>query len=124
MAKRILVIDDEELIIRSLTKLLEKNGFEVFVAKSGQDALVMVEEERFNLIISDMRMPGVNGVEAVKSIYEALEKEGAAKPPVIFISGYADKKCEEEAESLNPVAYIYKPFDISDLVEKVKETIS
>ena len=123
MAKRILVIDDEEIIIRSLAKLLEKSGFEAFVAKTGQDALVMVEEEDFDLIISDIRMPGLNGIEAVKGIYKVLQEKGVERPPVIFITGYADKECKREAKALNPIAYIYKPFDISDLVGRIKEVL-
>ena len=121
--KKILVIDDEELVIRSLSKLLEKNGYTVFLAKNGQDALVMVEEERFDLIIADIRMPGMNGVEAMHSINESLEKQNIKNTPVIFITGYADEKIEKMAEAFNPLAYIYKPFDISELVEKVKNTL-
>lgn len=123
MAKRILVIDDEELIIRSLTKLLEKNGFEVFVVKRGQDAIAIVEEENFHLIISDIRMPGMNGIETVKNIFNVFGQRNFPKPPVIFITGYADKESEQEANNLGPVAYIYKPFDISTLVTKVKEVL-
>ena len=123
MAKKILVIDDEELIIRSLAKLLEKNNYETFIAKTGQDALVMVEEEEFDLIISDIRMPGLNGIEAIKGIYEILKERNIEKPPVIFITGYASKECEQEAKTLNPVDYIYKPFDISSLVNRIKTTL-
>ena len=123
MKNKILIIDDEELIIKSLTKLLEKTGFEVFVAKNGQDAIVMAEEEEFDLIISDIRMPGINGVETIQGILVGLKKDGRDVPPVIFITGYADKDCEREAKKLNPVAYIYKPFDIVDLVKKIKLTL-
>jgi DNA-binding response OmpR family regulator len=111
MAKKILVIDDEELIIKSLRKLLEKNGFEVFIAKNGQDALVMSAEEDFDLIIADVRMPGINGVETVQSIPKKI--------PTIFITGYADEEIKKKAKALKPVAYIYKPFDISELVNKI-----
>jgi CheY-like chemotaxis protein len=123
MAKKILIIDDEELIIKSLKKLLEKNNFEAFVAKRSQDALVMVEEENFDLIIVDIRMPGMNGVEITKSIYKILEKKKKRKLPTIFITGYVDKEIEEEAKALNPVAYIYKPFNIPELVNRVKEVL-
>lgn len=123
MAKKILVIDDEELIIRSLTKLLEKEGYSVLVAKNGADALAMSEEEDFDLIIADIRMPGINGVDTVESIFEALKQKQKKEIPVIFITGYADKDIEERAETLNPVAYIYKPFDIATLIGKVKEVI-
>ena len=117
------MIDDEELIIKSFTKLIEKNGYEVIVAKRGQDALIIAEEESFDLIISDIRMPGVNGIETVRGIYEIVQNRGASKPPVIFITGYVDKECEEEAKTLNPIDYIYKPFDISDVVNRIKETL-
>ncbi len=123
MSKKILVIDDEELIIKSLTKLLEKNGYDVFVAKNGQDALAMTEEENFDLIIVDIKMPGINGVETIESIYENLQKNNAQKIPAIFITGYADEEIQRKAETLNPIAYIYKPFDISELVDKVKEAL-
>ncbi|MCD6227974.1 MAG: response regulator [Candidatus Omnitrophica bacterium] len=120
MAKNILVIDDEELITRSLRKLLEKSGYAVLVAKNGQDALAMVEEEDFDLIVADVRMPGMNGIETIKAIYENLEKRGLKRIPVIFITGYADEEIEQRAETLGPVAYIYKPFEITELVDKVK----
>ncbi|MFH1338851.1 MAG: response regulator, partial [Candidatus Omnitrophota bacterium] len=100
MAKKILVIDDEELIIKSLRKLLEKNGFAVFVAKNGQDAIVMAEEEDFDLIIADIRMPGINGVDTTQFIFENLQKRNSEKIPVIFITGYADKAIEKKAAAL------------------------
>ncbi len=123
MPKNILVIDDEELIIRSLTKLLEREGYSVLIAKNGADALAMSEEEDFDLIIADIRMPGINGVDTVESIFKDLKQKQKKEAPVIFITGYADKDIEERAEALNPAAYIYKPFDIATLVGKVKEVI-
>lgn len=123
MPKKILVIDDEELIVRSLKKLLEKNGFEVFIVKNGQDAISMVEEEQFDLLVSDIRMPGLNGAEAVRSIYENLDKNELPRIPVLFITGYADKDMEDKAKSLDPIAYIYKPFDIPELVTKIKKVL-
>lgn len=123
MGKKILVIDDEELIIKSLSKLLEKNGYEVFIIKSGQDAIAIAEEEYVDLIISDIRMPGMNGIEVIKNILGIYTQKESPVPAVIFITGYADKKVEKEARDLNPAAYIYKPFDISTLVKKINEVL-
>lgn len=123
MTKKILVIDDEELIIRSLTKLLEKRGYNVFVVKNGQDALAMVEEENFDLLIADIRMPGMDGIETIKSIYAIRSEKGMEKIPTIFMTGYADKSREKEAKSLNPVDYIHKPFEISELLNKVDKIL-
>jgi len=124
MAKRILIVDDEELIIKTLYKLLEREHFEVLVATSGQDALALVEEENFDLIITDIRMPGINGVETIKGIHDILQAKKLKKAPVIFITGYADENIERQAKALMPIDYIYKPFDMSDLLKKIKEAIA
>jgi len=123
MAKKILVVDDEEIIIKSLSKLLEKNGYEVFIAKNGQDAIIMTEEEDFDLILADIRMPGMNGIDTVSHIYEKTLKKGSRKIPTIFITGYADEMAEDRARKLAPAAYIYKPFDMTELLNKIKEAI-
>ena len=123
MLKNILVIDDEELIIRSLKKLLEKNGFSVFVAKNGQDGIAMSDVENFNLIIADIRMPGMNGVETVQSIYDNLKQSNLKKIPVIFITGYADNDVELKARALGATSYIYKPFDINEFISVVKKNL-
>jgi len=103
--------------------LLERNGFEVFIIKRGEDAIAIVEEEDVDLIICDIRMPGMNGIETVKNILNITKQKDPPNPSVIFITGYADKNLEKEAKSLNPVAYIYKPFDIPTLVEKINEVL-
>lgn len=123
MKKKILVIDDEELIVKTMAKLLEKQNYETIVIKRGQDALVLVEEEGLDLIISDIRMPGENGIEIIKQIYEMKEEKNEKKPPVIFITGYADEKLENEARKLDPADYIYKPFELEFLLERVKSVL-
>jgi len=123
MAKKILIIDDEELIIKSLVRLLQKNGYIVLTAKNGQDALVISDEEYFDLIIADIRMPGMNGVETIRSIYDNLKAKKSKNIPTIFITGYADKNIEDDAKTLNPIAYIYKPFDIEELVDKINKVL-
>ena len=121
---RILVIDDEELLIRSMTLLMEKNGFQVYTAKNASDAEVMIDEENFDLIICDIRMPGKNGVEVIKSIQDLLIAKKKQKVPVIFITGFADEKIEREAKMLKPVGYLMKPFGIQELMEVIKESIA
>ena len=121
MGKNILIIDDEELIIKSLSKLLEKSGYEVFIAKNGQDAIVMAEEADFDLILADIKMPGINGVETVREIHKI---KGRNKVPTIFITGYADEISEKEAQKLSPEAYLYKPFDMNELMQKIKKATS
>ena len=122
-SKRILVIDDEELLTKTFSLLLEKNGYEVYTAKNGLDAQVMAEDESFDLIISDVRMPGINGVETVREIQETLKVKSRAPIPIIFITGYADSKMEAEAKSLNPLAYLHKPFNNEELLQTVRKAL-
>lgn len=123
MAKRILILDDEELIIRTLARVLEKSRFEVTVVKSGEDALAVLQEEEMDLVISDIRMPGVNGLEAMRRMSRARQESGRRKVPIIFITGYADPDLENQAKALDPVAYIYKPFDLDDLMTEIKKAL-
>jgi CheY-like chemotaxis protein len=121
---KILVIDDEELLIKTLNRLLEKQGYEVYTAKNGTDAGVMAEEEDFDLIISDIRMPGKNGVEVVQAIQKQVLSRQSKALPVIFITGFADPKIEAEAKKLNPAAYLMKPFDVTEILGIIRKTLS
>ena len=123
MSKKILVIDDEELLTKTFTRLLEKNGYEVYTAKNGSDAKVLAEEEAFDLIICDIRIPGKNGVEIIREIQPALAEKDKNKIPVIFLTGFADSKLEREAQALDPIAYIFKPFDVGKLLEVIESTV-
>ncbi len=115
MKKIILIIDDEEILTKTFTKLLERQGYEVYTAKKGQDALCMVEAENFDLVICDMRMPGLNGVETIRQLR-------MLKPniPVIFVTGFVDEKLEKEAQTLGPIGYLHKPFDSEALLNLLK----
>jgi CheY-like chemotaxis protein len=123
MKKQILVIDDEELITKSLVLALEKSGYEVLVAKRCDEATAMADAVDFDLIISDIRMPGINGIETVTRILDVMAKRNVQKIPTIFMTGYADQKFEEEANALNPNAYILKPFDLMLFLEEVKKAL-
>jgi len=123
MKKQILVIDDEELITKSLVLALEKSGYEVLVAKRCDEALAMAEAIDFDLIISDIRMPGVDGIETVRQILGLMTKRGVKHAPRIFMTGYADRTAEEGAKTLKPHAYILKPFDLKEFLAEVKKAL-
>ncbi len=123
MAKKILVIDDEEILTKSFSMLLERAGYETYTVKNSQDAEAMCEEEDFDLIISDVRMPGKNGIETIKQIQETICSKGRSAALVIFVTGFADQEIEAQARALNPVAYIHKPFDVTELLNIVRKAI-
>lgn len=123
MAKNILLIDDDKLILMTLKRLLTREGYKVTTAISGAVALRKIEEADFDLVISDIKMPETDGIETVKKIREYLAQQGKSLIPEIFITAYAKEDMYQEALALNAAGYIEKPFDIKTLMETLKKTI-
>lgn len=123
MNKVILIIDDEELVLRSLQRLLKKQGYDVVTSLSFKEAMEKLKQQDFDLIISDVRMPGIDGIEGIAGIREYLKKQGRPPIPEILITGYADVETYKRATQLNVADYIYKPFDTQDLLDVVRKNI-
>ena len=123
MKKKILLIDDENLIATSFHKLLTKSGYAVSMANTGMVALEITDNEDFDVIISDIRMPWVNGIETIREIQKTLKTKNKKIPGIIFITGYADIDLERAAKEFLPVAYMHKPIDIQELLRKVQEAL-
>lgn len=121
--KKILVVDDEEILTRTYTILLEKSGFDVYSAKSSSDALVILEEEKVDLVICDIRMPGMDGVEVIKTMRQDSHYAQNQSVAAIFVTGFADPQKEEDAKALAPIAYLHKPFDNTRLLEIIQRSI-
>lgn len=122
--KKILVVDDEEILTRTFSRLLDRVGYEVLVVSRTSDAIVMCEEEDFDLIISDIRMPGMDGVQMMDEIQKVRREKMKNAIPIIFLTGYADKDQEVRAKALRPLAYILKPFDVTSLLKTIGEKIT
>ena len=73
---KILLVDDDPIVLKSFARLLTKCGYDIIAAGSYQDALTAINTEQFDLILSDIRMPGKNGVETVSDIQEQLKLAG------------------------------------------------
>lgn len=123
MAKNILVVDDEELVTESLKRLLKKEGYNVTIAKSGKEAIGKIKDTDFNLIVSDVRMPEIDGVEIVKNIRKYLKENNKKPVPEILITGYSSDESLKQAQELKVADYIYKPFDIKAFLEVVKKNL-
>lgn len=123
MNKKILIIDDEKLITDSLLKLLKKQDYEVEIAHNGTKALELVKTNEFNLIVSDIRMPDINGIDTIKKIREHLKYENKTSIPEILITGYASQENLKEAEQLAVADYIYKPFNVKEFLDIVKKNL-
>lgn len=111
--KRLLVVDDEPLLVRILAHLLGKAGFIVVTALDGRDALQRVQEQRFDLVLSDVMMPVMDGRAFVQAL-QALPDP----PPVVFLTGYGDHT-DPELRALGAREVIGKPASPAVLLEAI-----
>ncbi|MDY6971623.1 MAG: sigma-54 dependent transcriptional regulator [Thermodesulfobacteriota bacterium] len=118
MKSRILIIDDEELIRWSLRNSLEKAGYEVVDAESGEMALDILGNEEFNLVILDMVLPGEDGLNILKQIRKAdMETQ------VIMITAFGSIETAVEAIRYGAYDYMTKPFDLGEVLLKVERAL-
>nr|HPH43446.1 response regulator [Candidatus Aminicenantes bacterium] len=106
----ILIVDDERSILELLSVILKKEGYAVLVNPGTPSIYEDIEQKEFDLVISDIKMPQVDGM-------EVLRRVKAEKPtvPVIMITAYASVKQAVEALRLGAMDYIMKPFDIEEI---------
>ena len=121
MPKRILLIEDDRIVAKSLARLFEQLGFSVMIASAGDLALKLADANTFDLIISDIRMPGIIGTEVVRQI---LARPPHQKVPFIFITGYAVEEKIEGALEHGSVLCLKKPFEIPQLVSAIQSLIA
>ena len=108
--KKVLVVEDEEEIIEFLKNFLRRRKIEVYLAKSGLEALDIFEKQNPNLVLLDIGIPHIDGLEVLREI-----KEKVPQTKVIMVTGRADKKSISEAKKLSADAYINKPVDLAEL---------
>ncbi len=121
--KSILLIDDDPLVLRSLSKLLEKAGYVVHAFQDSRDAIREASMEEFDLVVTDIRMPHVDGIQAIRYIREIRTEQGNPAAPEIVIRGYA-KEHQEELGGLKPAGFLYKPFPPKEFLEIISQALS
>jgi len=120
MAKpKILIIDDEAIVRVSCKKCLVPEGYDVDSAENGIAGLRLVESNTYDLILTDLKMPDMDGIEFLAKI-----KETHPKAKVIMITGYSTSEHAEMAIKSGAYNYIEKPFTPETLVKAVKEALS
>ena len=118
MAKRILVVEDQEDNRRILRDLLDSAGFEMIEAGDGQQALVAAEQHRPDLILMDIQLPVLDGYEATRRI----KADPALKAiPIIVVTSYALSGDEGKARAAGCDAYVTKPYSPRQLLAKIRE---
>ncbi|MCM0080059.1 sigma-54 dependent transcriptional regulator [Geomonas sp. Red32] len=114
----ILVVDDEAVIREGLTRILEGDSFAVEVAKNGHTAIEILQQREFDLIITDLKMPGMSGFEVLNAV-KILQPD----KPVIMITGFATVETAVDAMKNGAVDYIVKPFAPDQILEKVHRAL-
>ena len=116
MSEKVLLVDDEVDFLDTLSERMRTRGMEVSTSSSGAEALKKVEQESYDVIILDLMMPGVDGLEALKILK-------AKKPElqVILLTGHATVEKGIEAMKLGAMDFLEKPTDLSLLTEKIKK---
>jgi CheY-like chemotaxis protein len=116
---KILVAEDDELIRWSLERFLETAGYSVDIVANGKEAIQRLEEYNYDIVVTDLNMPEVNGVELLKRM-----REMKIFPPVIVISAYlSEYRLEEDLYRDAFIRCINKPFQMEDILNVVKEAV-
>jgi len=112
----ILILDDEAIVLKRLKPALEKAGYEVEIFTRSADALSRVNEKRFDIVITDLKMEGIDGMQfltQVKELYPATE--------VIVITGFATMETAKASFQKGVFDFLAKPFKLGEILETVKK---
>lgn len=115
---QVLVVDDEAIVVSLIRDTLEDEQFRVRTASAGHQALELLRQEPVDLLISDIRMPGMNGIELARAARELLPDLA-----VIFVTGYADLNSAKDAIQQGAYDYIMKPFDLEEMRTAVQKAL-
>jgi len=115
---KLLIVDDEMDIRKFAKNFFEKRGIDVFTANGGSEALEIIETENLDLVLLDVRMEEMTGVQLLKMI-----REKGKEVKVIMVSGVEDEQTMNEAKNLGAVGYIHKPLVLEELEKVVMREI-
>jgi DNA-binding NtrC family response regulator len=115
---KILVVDDEGIVLDSCQRVLEEDGLEVLLVTSADKAIAAIEDEEPSVLLMDVKMPARDGMDLMREV-----KERWPTIPIIVMSGYHTTETIEEADKMGAVAFINKPFTPDELLETIRQVI-
>ncbi len=116
MSEKVLIVDDEKDFLDIIAERIRARGMDVSTTTSAEDAIHMVEEKSYDVIIMDFMMPGMNGFQTLKAI-----KEKKPEVQIILLTGNVLEENRIEAKKLGALDVIEKPPDLKDLIQKIKK---
>lgn len=120
MSKKIMIVDDEEDILFTVGKMLEMDGYQVIKAENGEECLEKLKNEKPDLVLLDIMMPGINGWDVAAKIKENPE---CKKVPIIFLTAKGDTMSVGMG-GLAGDDYIVKPFNVKELKERINQVLN
>jgi DNA-binding NtrC family response regulator len=115
---RILVVDDEEIVLKRLSEALTRTGYEVEVCLGGREAIARLSERNFDIVVTDLRMGEVDGIDVL-----AHARETCPQTQVILITAYATIEIAREALTKGAFDFVAKPFKPNDLREVIARAV-
>ena len=115
-APKVMLVDDEIEFVETLVKRLKKRKLDVTSAGSGEDALGLLEKEGADVVVLDVKMPGMDGIDVLKEI-----KSRHPLVEVIMLTGHANVEVAIEGMKLGAFDYLMKPMDIDELLYKIQD---
>lgn len=119
MGEKVLIVDDQYGIRTLLNEILQKEGYKVFQAANGLQALDIVNKDVPDLVLLDMKIPGMDGLEILKEM-----KKIESNIKVIIMTAYGELDMIEQTKTLGALAHFSKPFDIEEIRVAVRKYIS
>ena len=119
--KKIIIIDDEPSVGTLLKINLKQKGYSVATAESGVEGIAKAEAEQFDLIILDVSLPGMNGIEICQTFRES---KNYLEVPIVMISSHSDNLTIEQTQRAGASDYLVKPFTFEELIQKIEDHLS
>jgi two-component system, OmpR family, alkaline phosphatase synthesis response regulator PhoP len=116
---RLLVCEDNKLVVKTLSLVLKRDGFEVDLAEDGNKAFEYLHNSNYDLILVDIHLPFHSGLEIIKFLRSDLKK----RTPVLVLSAFSDQEMQRQAGEMEIDGYIVKPFNPSDLIRKIRSIL-
>ena len=119
MSARILIIDDEDIVVRSCLRILADTGYAVDVARGGPEAIEKIDQAAYDVLLLDIMMPQVNGLEVLQHV-----KRRRPESEVIIFTGLAQTETALRAQELGAFAYLPKPFEPDEIRRLIAQALA
>lgn len=116
---RVLLVDDEDEMVTTLTERLQLRAIDADCVFSGKDAITLVREKMYDVVVLDMKMPGMSGLETMEQIQEIRPET-----KIIFLTGHGSVADCEASKKGGACSYLLKPVDIEVLIDKMHEALA